>query len=167
MKSKSTKFLIRLSLVSVFSAASFVLTSLVIPYGSGGYFNFGDVISILVSLFVGPMEGALVGIIGGAFSDLFLGFINYLPFTILAKALLNLIAGYGYYFFKNNGIKYIFPFIGAIFMALSYIYPNYLIYENTWYIYSSFDVIQGVFASIIAIILNELLIKSKAKKYLE
>jgi uncharacterized membrane protein len=167
MKNKTSQVLIRISIVALFSALGFVCTAfLMIPYGNGGYFNFGDAITVLVSIFVGPLEGALVGVISGSFSDLFIGAFNYLPFTILAKGLLGLASGLGYYFFKNKIVRFIFPVLGGILMAASYIYPNYVLYANTWYIYTAFDLIQGLFAAIIAMIVNEILLKYKADKFL-
>lgn len=168
MKLTKKQFLIRMSLTACFAALSFVLTSfLQIPYGSGGYFNFGDAISILISITVGPIEGIIVGVIGGFMSDLYLGYANFIPFTILSKFLLTVISGVGFLIFKEKGIKFIFPFVGAIFMTSAYIYPNYLLYLSNWYVYSSFDLAQGIFAAIIGLVLFEVLKKAHVNKFLE
>lgn len=168
MQNKAYRVLLRIALTAVFSALCFVVTSfLPISYGNGGYFNFGDVITILVSIFIGPVEGIMVGILGGGCSDIFLSYINYLPFTIIAKCLLALVSGVGYLYFKHKSIKYLFPILGGILMATSYIYPNYAIYENSWYIFSCFDLVQGLMSAIFAMIINELLLKAKADTLLK
>lgn len=148
-----------MTISAIFGALCFVVNAfLKIPYlaDKGGYFNFGDVFIIFISIYIGPIEGILVGLIGGIFGDLYSGYANFIPFTIVAKTLMAFVSGFFFQFFKNNRIrflKYIFPFIGAILMAATYL-PSYWIYLGFNQIYfAGFDLIQGVGCAIIAIAL--------------
>ena len=79
--------------VALFGALSVVCARFCqIPFGIG-YLNIGDLIIILAAMLVGPIDGALAGMIGGGFADLAAGFGSFIPFTIVAKALLAITVG--------------------------------------------------------------------------
>lgn len=167
--SKTNKIILRMTTCAIFGAFAFVLTAfLQIPYPTGaGYFNFGDVLIVLTSIFVGPLEGVIVGLIGGALADLFSGYIFFVPFTIIAKTLLALISGLGYKLIKKK-IHYIFPFIGAIFMAITYMFAYFIINENfnTSYL-ALFDLLQGVICALSAVAIDKLLRRSNIHRLYE
>lgn len=159
----------RITIVGVFAALCFVCTSfLQISYAGGmGYFNFGDCISLLVVMFIGPLEGMLVGMLGGSMSDLFLGGANFVPFTIVAKGSMCLVTGILMKVLKNHKfMRFISPFIGMIFMVLTYVVCYYILYKEGFWLSSLFDLVQGISSSIIAILLLLPLEKSKIKNFL-
>ena len=69
---KTRKTILRMTYVAIFGALAFILTYFVrIPYPSdAGYLNFGDAVILLISMALGPVEGALVGMLAGSMADL-------------------------------------------------------------------------------------------------
>jgi uncharacterized membrane protein len=115
MERSTHQKILRLTGVAVFAALSFVLTRFAaIPYAGGaGYFNFGDVVTFFVAMAYGPVEGALVGIIGGTMSDLTAGYAAFAPWTLMAKGVMGLLTGLLYIVLKNHKIvRFVSPFIG-------------------------------------------------------
>lgn len=153
-KSREHALIAKMSAVAVFGALSFVMTAfLKIPYaGNAGYFNFGDIVTLLASMVLGPIEGALIGIVGGALSDLFLGYAFYAPWTILAKGLMGLATGFLYSVLKNKkGLRFISPFVGGTFEVLAYLLCYYVLLGTGGLINSAFDCVQAYGSAIIAI----------------
>lgn len=151
--------ILKIALTALFSALIFVLTSfLPIPYAGGaGYFNFSDLLILFSSAYFGPFVGVLSGIIGASLSDLYVGFANSIPFTIIAKALEAIVFSLLFYFLRNHKyLKHISFFIAPVFMVASYI-PYYLIYDNGQgvmaLVSSCFDLIQGTVSGTLAILL--------------
>lgn len=144
----------RIAICGVFSALCFVLTSFCqapLPLGVG-YLNFGDIVTLLIAMTLGPIEGAIVGIIGGTMGDLFLGYAVYAPFTLLAKALLGGITGILFYRLrKHKVIRFISPFIGASSMILAYMLAYAVIEGPMLYLSSAFDCLQGYSMAILSI----------------
>ena len=142
------------------SALIFIATRFIaVPYFNGiGYFNLGDCLILFTSILIGPIEGIFSGIIGSVISDLTSGFSYFIPFTIFAKALEALVCYLLFYLLKKyKYIKYISFFIGPLFMVLIYFIAYYLLGGVTYALTSSsFDLLQGVIASILSIILLEL-----------
>ena len=152
--SKEHRLIARMSAVAIFGALSFVLTAFCqIPYAGGaGYFNFGDAIDLVGAILLGPIEGALIGIIGGAFSDLFLGYAIFAPWSVLAKGLMGLVAGALYIVLKKHKtIRFISLFIGATFEILVYMLCYYLNFGMAGLLSSAFDCVQAYGSAIIAI----------------
>jgi len=153
-----------MSAVAVFGALSFVMTAfLKIPYAGGaGYFNFGDIVNLLASMVLGPLEGALIGILGGALSDLFLGFGVYAPWTVLAKGLMGLTTGLLYNVLKNKNIlRFVSPFVGGTFEVLAYLLCYYVLLGQEGIVNSAFDCVQAYGSAILAIPLFLALDKAK------
>lgn len=145
MSSEHSRIL-RMCLVGIFGALSFVLTAFCqLPYAGGaGYFNFGDVIALFASLALGPIEGMAIGIIGGCFGDLFLGYAAFAPFTILAKGLMGLISGFLFKFLHKQKIwRFIAPYCGSLIMILVYMLAYAIIDGYGVYLSSAFDCLQG------------------------
>ena len=63
-----------------------------IPNGQGGYVNLGDGVIFASALILGPFAG-VVAALGSVLSDLFLGYAQYAPATLLIKGLMGLVAG--------------------------------------------------------------------------
>lgn len=145
---------LRIATTGVFSALCFVLTSFCeIPYAGGaGYLNFGDIATLFVSMALGPIEGAIVGAIGGSLGDLFLGYAAYAPFSLLAKALMALVTGLLFRIMRKKRIvRFIAPFLGASVMILVYMFSYYLILGKGLYVSSAFDCVQGYLMSVLSI----------------
>jgi uncharacterized membrane protein len=163
-RSKEHRLIARMSAVAIFGALSFVLTAfLPIPYAGGaGYFSFGDTIDLVGSLLLGPVEGALIGIIGGAFSDLFLGYTLFAPWTVLAKGLMGLISGFLYIVLKKHKIiRFSSLFIGATFEILVYMLCYYINFGFAGMLSSAFDCVQAYGSAILASLLYLALEKAK------
>lgn len=64
-----------------------------IPNGQGGYVNLGDGVIFASAMIIGPFAG-VVAALGSVFSDLFLGYAQYAPATLLIKGLMGLVAGF-------------------------------------------------------------------------
>ena len=151
-----SKAFFRIAICGVFSALAFVLTAFCqIPYAGGaGYLNFGDVATIFTSLSFGPIEGAIVGMIGGSLGDLFLGYGAYIPFTLLAKSLLGGLSGLFFRILKKRkALRFISPYIGSICMILVYMLAYCLLQGPGVYISTLFDCLQGLLATSSAIII--------------
>ncbi len=94
--SKRTKITaLKISLTACFAAACCICTMISVPLPIG-YFNLGDMLSLVSGWFLGPVFGALAAGIGGAITDLILGFGVYAPATFVIKAALAVTAFYLY-----------------------------------------------------------------------
>jgi uncharacterized membrane protein len=156
--------ILRMCLVAVFGALSFVLTFFgAIPYAGGaGYFNFGDIVNLFAALTLGPIEGAAVGIIGGVLSDLSNGFAMYAPWTLMAKGLMGAAAGLLYIVLKKHKImRFSSVFVGAALDVLSYIPAYYLLVGPSGLLSSAFDCVQAFGSAILVIPLFLVVERSK------
>lgn len=63
-----------------------------LPNGQGGYVNLGDGVIFASSLILGPFAGVVAGL-GSVLSDLFLGYVQYAPATLVIKGVMGLVAG--------------------------------------------------------------------------
>ena len=87
-----TKKLILLALFAALTcAATFVIK---IPTPTFGYIHPGDAFVLLSGAILGPLYGALAAGIGSALSDLFAGYMVYVPATAIIKALCAATAGF-------------------------------------------------------------------------
>lgn len=155
MNSDTKTLIKKMTGVAFLAALSYVFTAfLAIPYAGGaGYFNFGDVVDILAALLLGPIEGMCVGILGGTLADLSSGFAVFAPWTMLAKGSMSLVTGLLFHILRNKKyLKFIAPFIGAVFGVLAYV-PAYIIIYDVSAIAAStpFDCIQCFGAAIVAL----------------
>lgn len=167
---KNPRFLVRrLSLLAMLSALGYVLTAFApIPYpGGAGYFNFGDAITVLSAMLLGPLEGMVTGIIAGSFADLTAGYAAFIPFTVLAKGFLGLIAGLPRLLgIRKKALAYPFPFLGGIAMALCYLIAYLAMYEEAAYISFAFDLLQGTIGALTGCLLFVALSKAKVPSLL-
>ena len=79
---------------ALFAALTCVCTMIVkIPTPTGGYIHPGDGMVLLSGIVLGPVMGALAAGIGSMLSDLFSGYMVWVPATFIIKALTAMIAG--------------------------------------------------------------------------
>ncbi len=76
-----------------------------IPNGMKGYVNLGDGVIFAAAMILGPFAG-VVGAIGSAMSDFFLGYGVYIPATFAIKGLMGLAAGILLKHGKENSYLY-------------------------------------------------------------
>lgn len=76
----------RLVLAALFAALVCAATNLVVPVPMlHGYVNLGDGTVLLAGFLLGPVWGAAAGGIGSMLADLLLGYMTYVPGTLLIK----------------------------------------------------------------------------------
>lgn len=156
----------RMTLTALLAALTFVTTAFIhipLPVGTG-YFNLGDSVILFSAIFVDPFAGALVGIIGASFADIYVGAIEFVPFTIVAKLLEAVIAGYLFRTFKGKW-SYTALYIGAFFIVPVYAI-SYFIFFGGWsgvIANSPFDLLQAFVSAIIATVLIVTLRKTKIR----
>ena len=83
----------------VFAALMAALTTVAtmiirIPTPTQGYIHLGDGMVLLCGVLLGPGMGALAAGIGSMLSDLFAGYMSYVPGTFVIKALTALVGGW-------------------------------------------------------------------------
>lgn len=164
---KHRNVILKITFTALFSALIFVLTAFVaIPYAGGaGYFNFSDTLILFASAYFGPEVGIIAGIVGASLSDLYLGFANCIPFTILAKGLEGIVFSLLFYFLRKRKYLKNIPFlIAPLFMVASYI-PYYLIYDDgagaVTLLSSCYDLIQAGISGVLALITYNVIARSK------
>lgn len=154
----------KISLSGMLIAIGYVVTAfLAIPYASqAGYFNFGDVITILSSVILGPWYGAFIGATFSAMADLSGGFAQFVPFTIAAKGLMAILGGYLHKIFPKK-LKILAFFISSLAMVAVYFVAYWLYYGLGSSFLSLFDLIQGLISSILGYLLFVLIDKIPKK----
>ena len=158
----------RLVFTALFAALTTAFTLISIPLATG-YFNFGDLVIYIASVSLGPLYGAIVGAIGGALGDAILGYIAYMPFTLVIKALEGVIVGLVYKavckFCANkksgNILEITFTLLANLLagsvMALGYFLAEGLLLSDAHWsgglVNLPFNFLQGAISSCVAIIL--------------
>lgn len=81
-------------IAALFAALTCICTMIIkIPTPTGGYIHPGDGMVLLCGIVLGPGMGALAAGIGSMLSDLFSGYLVWVPATLTIKALTAMIAG--------------------------------------------------------------------------
>ncbi len=159
----------RMTLTGIMAALTFVATAFIhinIP-ASTGYVNLGDAVILFAAVFIDPFAGALAGIIGAVLGDLYVGAGMYVPFTIFAKLLEALVAGYLYRAIKGK-LKFLAIPLGALLIVPTYALAYWIFGGWPMVIASSpFDIIQSVLSSAVAIALVLVLRKTRIKSLTE
>ncbi len=154
---KTKSLIFHISYSAVLSALVFVTTFFVhITYPNGaGYFNIGDAIIIFSSIFFGPIEGVFAGVFGSLLADLASGYVQFIPFTIVAKGLEAVVCFTLFYILrKTKYIKFTSMFISPLFMVLIYFVSYYLLFGIEYaFVSSPYDILQGELGGIFALIL--------------
>ena len=114
-----TKMLV---LTGLFAAMACLATMvLVVPSPTGGYMNLGDAVVLLGAYLLGPAWGAVAGGIGPALADLLAGYTEYVPATLVIKAIMGLLAGVLYRQLREkNGGALVCAIVGEIPMVVGY-----------------------------------------------
>ena len=91
MNTNSTK---KWVVAALFAALTCICTMIIkIPTPTGGYIHPGDGMVLLCGIILGPGMGALAAGIGSMLSDLFSGYMVWVPATLIIKALTAMVAG--------------------------------------------------------------------------
>ena len=91
MNTNSTK---KWVVAALFAALTCICTMIIkIPTPTGGYIHPGDGMVLLCGIILGPGMGALAAGIGSMLSDLFGGYMAWVPATLIIKALSAATAG--------------------------------------------------------------------------
>lgn len=126
---KSTPTTIRLAVTAVFTSLVCVATMVIqvpIPV-TRGYINIGDCMIFVSALLFGSVVGGFAGGVGSALADLFLGYPQWAPLTLIIKGTEGLIAG------SLTTGKNSLRDIVAIIIAGTEMVTGYFIAE--WYLY--------------------------------
>ena len=86
---------------------------------TGGYINIGDAMVFTSALLFGPVVGGFAGGVGSALSDLWGGYLVFVPITLVVKGLEGTVAG----FIRNgkSAIRDVLAvFVGGAIMVLGY-----------------------------------------------
>jgi uncharacterized membrane protein len=116
---------VNVALLAILTALTTIMTLVIrIPYpGTGGYFNFGDIMVMLGGLLLGPVGGFFVGGVGSAIADI-IGFPLFAPITLIVKGLEGMAVGYlgsrARKHVRLNVRDVIAVLVGAIIMLIGY-----------------------------------------------
>ena len=137
---------VRPMLGSAILAALSVLAGLflTIPYPGGGHFSFGDAFLILGGLLLPWKEALLGAMLGGALLDLLGGSFFYLPWTVLAKGALALVAILARKL--TGGRRWALPILmlpAPFLQAAIYLVPYRLLLEEGTIVLFLMDLVQG------------------------
>lgn len=118
-----------LAVIGIFAAMTCVVTMTIhIPIpGTKGYLNPGDVLVMTSALLLGKKKGALIGGIGSAMADLFLGYAHYAPITLIVKGLEGYVCGKVTESLEERSA---IPgtIAGGVVMAIGYFFPEWVLY---------------------------------------
>ncbi|QTJ32451.1 ECF transporter S component [Dolosigranulum pigrum] len=110
----------QLTLAALFMALTTVATMVIhIPVpATQGFVNVGDSFVLLSGLLFSHYYGALIGGVGSALADLFLGYTIFAPVTLIVKAIEALLASY---IDRGNTVsRVIAVIVGVIWMVFGY-----------------------------------------------
>lgn len=146
---------VRPMLGSAILAALSVLAGLflTIPYPGGGRFSFGDAFLILGGLLLPWKEALLGAMLGGALLDLLGGSFFYLPWTVLAKGALALVAILARKL--TGGRRWTLPLLmlpAPFLQAAIYLVPYRLLLEEGTIVLFLMDLIQGFGGLVLALL---------------
>ncbi len=116
---------VNIALLAIMTALTTIMTLVIrIPYpGTGGYFNFGDIMVMLGGLLLGPVGGFFVGGVGSAMADI-IGFPLFAPITLIVKGFEGMAVGYlgsrAREHVRFNVRDAIAVLVGAIIMLIGY-----------------------------------------------
>ena len=151
----------RLVNIALFGALTYVTTRY-LRFSLGiGYLHLGDMIVMLASMLLGPVEGALAGALGGGAADLVSGYASFIPFTIVAKALMGITTGFAWKGIKEQKHRFVAIFGGAYVQAQIYFFAYVVLYFNSQSYYGQFltmsfsnsvaDFLQGLIGGLVAL----------------
>ncbi len=92
MKKNSLRLLVGTAVFAALVCAATMVITIPVPV-TGGYIHPGDGIALLAGWMLGPFWGFAAAGIGSAMADLLLGYVVYVPGTLIIKGLIGLLAG--------------------------------------------------------------------------
>lgn len=149
-------------------AVIFVLTAFVaIPIGQFGYVNLGDTGVMLFASILNPALAFLVGGVGSAAADMFLGFTQYALFTFVIKGLEALLIAIVAKKIKGN-LRAFGYLLGLIVMVLGYYLADSLLFGYITALGGvGFNFMQGVICCIIASVAQIFFVNTAQKYFVE
>lgn len=137
----------KMCLTALFTAIAYVLTAFAaIPYADGGFFNLGDIVTLVASVIIGPWYGVFVGTVAGSMADISFNAL-FIPFTIVAKGSMALLAGY-LYPRCNKFIKPLILLSSTLLMVITYFFAYLILFGAGALISSAFDLAQAGVATV-------------------
>ncbi len=126
---------------SILTALVFAATMIAMEIpATGGYFNLGETMVYTSAIIGGPIVGAIAGGVGSSLADVYSGYGNYAPGTLIIKGLEGFIVGYIFIYLSKKNAKwigdYLLPLIGLIDAGLYWLGVEYLTGEATFYVFS-------------------------------
>lgn len=92
MKKNSLRLLVGTAVFAALVCAATMVITIPVPV-TGGYIYPGDGIALLAGWMLGPVWGFAAAGIGSAMADLLLGYVVYVPGTLIIKGMIGLLAG--------------------------------------------------------------------------
>lgn len=174
MKSVNKNHIKKIIFIALFAAITCIFTMIhLFPSPLGGYVHIGDCFVLLAGFILGPVSGGIAAAVGSAFADLFLGYAGYAAATFIIKFIMA--------FFSACFVKWLsklkYPVVGKIVGGL----VAEAVMVGGYYLFSAVflgvgfskalvtipgDTFQGAVGIIFAIIISEILRKSKIEEKL-
>ena len=122
----------KLVLAALFAALTYVATNIIhIPTpATNGYVNLGDCMVLLGAFLLGPVYGAAAGGIGSMLADLLLGYMSYVPGTLIIKGLMGLCAALIFKALKGKTGSIAATAVGGVAAECIMVF-GYFAYEST------------------------------------
>jgi uncharacterized membrane protein len=124
-----------LALLALFMALVAVATMIVrvpIPQ-TNGYMNLGDSMVLLSGIFFGPVPGFMAGGIGSALADIFGGYPQWAPWTLVIKGIEAMLIGLVVRFAKLNTARISFTIVLCFIVSTAWMVLGYFIAETIMY----------------------------------
>lgn len=123
----------RLALAAVFTSLVFAATLISVSTPiTGGYFNLGESMVYTAAIIGGPVVGAIAGGLGSSLADLYLGYSQYAPGTLVIKGVEGLLAGLIFERLRRHtGIKGFTPIL-ALIVGLGILVAGMVIYGGMY-----------------------------------
>lgn len=92
MNRSSTKSLCIKALLTALVCVSTMVVQIPVP-ATSGYVHLGDSIILIASILFGWQYGMIAGGLGSALADLLSGYVHWVPFTLIIKGIMGVLAG--------------------------------------------------------------------------
>lgn len=124
----------KLTTVALMSAMVFVVTWMIripLPFLSGGYLNFGDVMIYICAYLLGGPQASIAAAVGSGLADLAAGAAVYILPTFIIKGIMGFLAGV--ISRKQNFRNYMISCVaGGAFMTAGYAVFEYLFFDAAY-----------------------------------
>ena len=134
------------------------MTSKIPIPGGYGYVNLGDAVVLVSALLLGKKSGAYIGGISSALADIFLGYMMFVPLTLITKGLEGYLCGLIYEKFPTPITSIIAAIVGGATMVLGYFIGEIYLYDLGVSLAAIWpNTMQAIIGVIVAIILFNIL----------